>query len=60
MNNLMEAHMAKRLSDRLSDLSARAKNIEDAVAAALRRKDMTGWWHAPPKRERARQLQSTR
>ena len=26
--------MAKRLSDRLSDLSARAKNIEDAVAAA--------------------------
>jgi len=34
LNNLMEAHMAKRLSDRLSDLSARAKNIEDAVAAA--------------------------
>lgn len=34
LNNLMEAHMVKRLSDRLSDLSARARNIENAAAAA--------------------------
>ena len=51
--------MIKRISEQLSDLSVKAKNVETAVAAA-QKEGYEKLVHAPLKRVRARRRPSTR